>query len=180
MTTTEFPSTSPDPDQPDQSAQPAKRGKLRRFGIPIGAFILGVVIGTSGGSSADEAGSVSAASQATATVTATPPAVTEPAATVTVEAPAPAPVTVTAAPVPDEPESSFDGDGTFVVGEDIQPGTYRNAGSSGCYWARLSGLSGAFGDIIANDIGDGPQVVQISPSDAAFETTRCGTWELAG
>lgn len=177
MTTTEFPANSPDPAEPEPQQKPSK---LRRFGIPIGTFVLGVVIGTSGGSSADEAGNVSAAPQATATVTATPPAVTEPAATVTVEAPAPAPVTVTAAPVPDEPESSFDGDGTFVVGEDIQPGTYRNAGSSGCYWARLSGLSGEFGDIITNGVGDGPQVVQIAADDAAFDTSRCGTWELAG
>ena len=34
------------------------------------------------------------------------------------------------------------GDGTFVVGTDVQPGLYRSEGGSNCYWARLK----AWGD----------------------------------
>ncbi|WP_350258223.1 hypothetical protein [Scrofimicrobium sp. R131] len=69
------------------------------------------------------------------------------------------------------------GSGTMVVGVDIQPGTYRSdASGSSCYWARLSGLSGTFDDIIANGLPDGQAVVTIDPSDKAFDSTRCGTW----
>jgi hypothetical protein len=71
------------------------------------------------------------------------------------------------------------GDGTYVVGVDIQPGVYRSQGGSGCYWKRLSGLSGALDDIIANNFGSGPQVVQIASTDVAFSTSDCSTWMLA-
>lgn len=69
------------------------------------------------------------------------------------------------------------GDGTWLVGEDIEPGVYRNSGDgSSCYWERLSGLSGELGDIIANGIPDGPVVVEIAGSDVAFSSQGCGTW----
>lgn len=68
------------------------------------------------------------------------------------------------------------GDGTWVIGEDIEAGTYRNDGGSWCYWERLSGLSGEFGDIIANGLPDGQAVVEIASSDAAFSSNGCGTW----
>jgi hypothetical protein len=69
------------------------------------------------------------------------------------------------------------GDGTFTVGTDIQPGTYRTrSGSPGCYWERLKGFSGTFGDIITNDNTDGPAVVTIAASDKGFQSSGCGTW----
>lgn len=69
------------------------------------------------------------------------------------------------------------GSGTFLVGEEIQPGTYRTEGTSGfCYWARLSGLSGEFDDIITNDFSEGPSFVTIADTDVAFETSDCGEW----
>lgn len=72
---------------------------------------------------------------------------------------------------------SIPGSGTFLVGEEIQPGTYRTGGTSGfCYWARLSGLSGEFGDIITNDFSEGPSFVTIAETDVAFETSDCGEW----
>lgn len=74
--------------------------------------------------------------------------------------------------------NTIPGTGTFVVGEDVAPGTYRTAGSSGCYWARLSGTSGDLGDVLANGLSDGPLTVTIAPSDEAFETQRCGEWTL--
>jgi hypothetical protein len=60
--------------------------------------------------------------------------------------------------------SSFEGDGTYVVGEDILPGTYRAEASPGCYWetGRGSGTGGIDG-IIENDNPDGPVVIQVTP-----------------
>lgn len=76
--------------------------------------------------------------------------------------------------------NTIPGSGTYLVGEDIQPGTYRTVldGSSSCYWARLAGLSGELGDIIANDNVSGQAFVTIAETDVAFETSRCGEWVL--
>ncbi|MFO8059480.1 MAG: hypothetical protein R6U70_02315 [Bacillota bacterium] len=63
-----------------------------------------------------------------------------------------------------EPQSTASfGPGTYLVGEDIQPGRYRCDGGV-TYFERLSGLSGEFDDIIANvALPDGPVVVDIEP-----------------
>ncbi|MCH8564613.1 hypothetical protein LTH96_02505 [Nesterenkonia sp. LB17] len=72
---------------------------------------------------------------------------------------------------------SIPGSGTFLVGEEIQPGTYRTESTSGfCYWARLSGLSGEFDDIITNGLPEGQGFVTIAETDVAFETSDCGEW----
>lgn len=73
-------------------------------------------------------------------------------------------------------------DGTWLVGRDIQPGTYQAQppAGSGCYWERLSGLSGTLDDIIANDFGSSGQVVvTILATDVAFNSNGCGTWTKA-
>ena len=68
-------------------------------------------------------------------------------------------------------------DGTYQVGTDIQPGTYRTReSSSGCYYERLSGFSGEINDIIANNNTDAPAIVTIRPTDAGFTSSSCGTW----
>ncbi len=72
------------------------------------------------------------------------------------------------------------GPGVHLVGTDIQPGQYRNAGTADCYWARLSSTSGDFGSILANDNVDGQAIVTIAASDAAFTSSRCGTWTKIG
>lgn len=81
-------------------------------------------------------------------------------------------------------ESTFSGDGTFLVGQEIMPGTWRSQGSQdppkSCYWARLASFTGEAGSIIANENSKGPTVVTIEPSDVAFETNRCGTWTRIG
>ncbi len=94
--------------------------------------------------------------------------------------PSPQPVEAAPEPEPVGPKTEFAGDGTFLVGKDIEPGTYRGneAGGKMCYWTRLSGLSGEMGDMIANDIAQGPTVVTIKATDKAFETKRCGAWKL--
>jgi hypothetical protein len=67
-------------------------------------------------------------------------------------------------------------DGMYMIGSDIQPGTYRSSGQSGCYYARLKGFGGTISDIVANDNTDAPAIVSIAASDKGFESTRCGTW----
>lgn len=69
------------------------------------------------------------------------------------------------------------GDGTWTVGVDIAPGTYRSNADVGttCYWGIYT--SGSNGDdIINNDIPGGgrPSVALSAGQD--FNSTRCGTW----
>ncbi|MDD9206814.1 hypothetical protein PU560_10095, partial [Georgenia sp. 10Sc9-8] len=77
---------------------------------------------------------------------------------------------------PSTPAAQFS-DGTFVVGEHIRPGTYRAPGGDSCYWERLSGFSGEFEDLIANDFGSSGAIVTIAATDAGFGSSSCGTWQ---
>jgi hypothetical protein len=92
--------------------------------------------------------------------------------------------TVTAAaPEPEEDEAPADeipGDGTYIVGQDIKPGRYRASGGETCYWARLKDTEGGIDSIIANNISPGQSVVTIKPTDAAFQTSGCGTFTRIG
>jgi hypothetical protein len=72
------------------------------------------------------------------------------------------------------------GSGTYQVGADIEPGTYRTDGGSFCYWARLSGGGGTLDDIIANNNVEGPATVTIDASDWGFENRGCGKWTKVG
>jgi hypothetical protein len=77
---------------------------------------------------------------------------------------------------PPGPQSTIDHDGTFTVGTDIAPGTYRSAGPVGdgaCYWKRLSGSN-----IVDNAMSKKSQVVQIEATDTAFKTSGCQQWQL--
>ena len=73
------------------------------------------------------------------------------------------------------------GPGTYVVGTDIVAGRYFTDPASSCYWERLSGLGGTFGEIIANEFitfNAGQWIVEISGSDRAFRTvSACSTWD---
>ncbi len=84
------------------------------------------------------------------------------------------------APIPKQTAQafpSFSGSGNYIVGTDIQSGTYRTrVGSSGCYYSRLSGFGGDLSDILSNEMTDYPSVVTISLSDKGFKTVRCATW----
>src|SRR5215204_2392201 len=74
-----------------------------------------------------------------------------------------------------ESKTSF-GEGAYIVGTDIDPGTYRNSGGTGCYYERLRDFAGDMNSIIANNNTDNPTVVEIAPSDAGFQSSSCGTW----
>jgi hypothetical protein len=68
------------------------------------------------------------------------------------------------------------GNGDFRVGHDIGSGTYIASQPVGCYWARLSGFSGAPSDVIQSNVGSGE--AEIAPTDVGFSSTGCGTWTL--
>lgn len=70
------------------------------------------------------------------------------------------------------------GDGTFRMGTDLQPGTYRSQGGESCYWERLRGFGGQTADIIANGAGILPQTIYIPSTDAAFRSQGCAPWSL--
>ena len=99
---------------------------------------------------------------------------------------APAQATPTEAPTPvltPMPTSSATsefltfGDGAFIVGTGVKPGTYRTrVASPGCYWDRLSVFGGTPFNIFSNGGSDGPELVTISASDKGFISRGCGTW----
>ncbi len=70
------------------------------------------------------------------------------------------------------------GSGTHIVGTQIKAGRYVTVNASSyCYWERMSGFSGDFDEIIANEIGSGAHlVVDILPTDKGFKSNGCGTW----
>ncbi|WP_406346927.1 hypothetical protein [Streptomyces sp. NBC_00648] len=74
------------------------------------------------------------------------------------------------------------GDGVFLIGRDIEPGTYRSEGPQGdpityCNWARLSGTSGEIKDVISSDSSKGAETVTIAATDKAFRSNGCQTWK---
>jgi hypothetical protein len=68
------------------------------------------------------------------------------------------------------------GDGMFLVNTEIVPGRYRAEGSDFCYGERLSAPDEDFESILANFITEGPAVVDIRPTDVAFNSHGCGKW----
>ena len=88
--------------------------------------------------------------------------------------------TATPTPTP-EPKLSLD-PGMYQVGQDIQPGIYAGRVGTGqldsCYWARLSGASGDFSELLANDNAIGQFYVEIQPTDRFFEV-KCEVTPIA-
>ncbi len=73
------------------------------------------------------------------------------------------------------------GNGVWIVGVDIAPGTYRSGeepdGQPGmCDAARLSGFSGEPEDVIAYKRGYEPFIVTIEATDAGFSSEGCDLW----
>lgn len=76
--------------------------------------------------------------------------------------------------------TTIPGEGTVLVGKEIQPGIYRSPGRDGCYWKRLSAGTGTYKDIIASDHVDGATVVEILAADFAFTAEGCTPFEKIG
>ncbi|MFF0206081.1 hypothetical protein [Streptomyces sp. NPDC005017] len=170
---------------PTGPAGPAHR---RRRWLKYGAVALvSLVVGAGVGSGGDSAGTgeavadAKAAPRPTVTVTRTAEAGAGPAPTVTETVTE----TVTAKPkktVEPGPATSFSGEGEYLVGDDIEPGTYKTAGPEGefgCYWERAEDASGEFGSIIANNNLNGPGRVTLN-SGEYFKTNRCEEWKRVG
>jgi len=137
-----------------QSDQRSWFGRHPILTVILGLFILFIVIGIAGGSSnktstkkSSESGSGSTEQSVKEEVKPT-----------------------------EDPNPHFS-DGTYEVGKEIQPGTYRTRkASSGCYYARLSGFGNAIGDIVTNENTDAPTIVTVEATDKGFTSKRCGVW----
>lgn len=103
------------------------------------------------------------------------------------------PATAQPAPAPPAPTSTaphgapvmMATDGTYLVGTDIQPGTYKSAPTHAnnylfCSWYRLSDLSGSLESNIAIENSPGTTFVTIAPTDVAFKSLSCQPWEKIG
>ncbi|MET7701330.1 hypothetical protein [Streptomyces sp. NPDC005485] len=103
-------------------------------------------------------------------------------ATVTTTETAPqAPAASHSSPAQKIHSGEFAGDGTFIVGQDIKPGTYHTDGPEGgdspdCFWERLSSTSGEANAVITSQATKGQTTVTIAASDKAFTTQGCKTW----
>lgn len=68
-------------------------------------------------------------------------------------------------------------DGTWVVGTDIEPGTYRSSGPVGsattCFWFRLKDTTGDPSSVIAAGDSQGPITLTIKATDAAVKSEGC-------
>lgn len=72
----------------------------------------------------------------------------------------------------------------YLVGVDVQPGTYVSAGSAECFWWRLSSLTGDFWDaepgeqgvLGAGPIHNGQTIVHLDSKDPYFLPVGCGQW----
>lgn len=166
---------SPDPGESPTPPSPPAQRVWPWVLLAVAAFVVGAVLGAAGMSSSKK----SASSTQTVTVQAQPTTETQTttitARTTTTASQSSSSATSSAT---SGPRTSF-GDGTWMVGSGIEPGTYTTEGGAGCYWARLGGLSGETDDIIANDNASGPTSVTISGTDAAFQSQDCGTWTLS-
>jgi len=88
-------------------------------------------------------------------------------------------VDVTASPGSRNPDAALP-QGTYLVGTDVAPGTWRAPGGERCYWARLRDFTGTVSSIVANDVPAGPASVRIAASDVGFESRGCGSWTRVG
>jgi TolA-binding protein len=78
--------------------------------------------------------------------------------------------------------SSINADGTYIVGQDVKPGTYHtngsgNTGANDCYYATLNSTNGSLNSIISNGNFDGPETISLS-GVYAFQVNGPCTWVL--
>ncbi|MEW9551356.1 hypothetical protein [Nonomuraea sp. NPDC050783] len=149
--------------------------------IAVVSLVIGVGIGAGG-----DTGTSAASPRPAGTVTETARAASVPAASVpAASVPAVTGEVAVEPAVSSEgeggPLAAFPGDGQYLVGEDVKPGTYKTAGAdgSGCYWARLKDASGELDAIIANDNVQGQTRVALKKGEF-FDTSGCQDWKRVG
>ena len=75
------------------------------------------------------------------------------------------------------------GPGSWLVGSQIAPGTYRADADAFCYWARLTSFGGTQEEILEDDFlqAAGEVAVTLEESDVGFFTDHeCGSWTRVG
>ena len=63
------------------------------------------------------------------------------------------------------------GDGTYMVGQEVQPGIYEAQGGEACVWFLHRG-----GNQYVTSLSTDSDVVEILGADLAFHTEGCGMW----
>jgi len=153
--------TPPAEPSPTTSRRPMSRALVALIivGVLVVGIVAGVLIGGGGGDDTTTTDDEEASSTGEATTTTTErPTTTEEPTTTTTTLPGVE-------------------DGTHLVPDDIAAGRWMATGSDNCFYARLSGLGGTPEQQITGVITDGgPGVVDIAPTDAAFESLNCGRW----
>ena len=100
-----------------------------------------------------------------------------------------APTAPTAAPSAASPATAAAagtiGEGVWIVGSDIQPGTYRSPGAPAggyCMWSRHSSVAGGPFDAITASDGSkaGQMLVTVQPGDKLFRTHGCAPFTKVG
>lgn len=179
-------------DQPPPFTQPSLESRKRpRVGLLLAvvcglaiAYFVGLGVGRSNASVQAQPVAQPGPVVTTRTVTVPGPTVTVPGPTVTVPGPTvtvPGPTVTVGAPVSgSSPTASSTGStfstGTYEVGTEIQPGTYRTSGSDWCYWERLSSNDGEFDSIITNGNANGPSSLSVKASDAFVRFSGTCSW----
>lgn len=87
-------------------------------------------------------------------------------------------VVILASPAPDEIAQTDElmteiPPGEWLVGVDIEPGSYGTDGGGSCHWEVLSGDPVA---VTASDKPVGKATVELVSSDVAFRSEGCGMW----
>lgn len=171
---TTYPQWPPQLPQQQPERPPVKRRSRHRVWLVIALVVVFILVFAAIAASSDGTSSQLATTPSTQAIQ---PA-SQPTTVLTQVQPTHAAVTPAPAPTR-KPAPSFItfGDGTYQVGHDIQPGTYRTrVASPGCYYERLSGFSGSVSDIIANNDTNNPAIVTIKATDKGFDSQGCGTW----
>jgi hypothetical protein len=73
--------------------------------------------------------------------------------------------------------NTIPGDGTYRVGDDMSPGTYKSVDNEECYWQLSSDANG--NDIIANNNVDGQAIISARAGEY-FESQDCSDWHKIG
>ena len=80
--------------------------------------------------------------------------------------------------LPEQSPLTVFGDGVYLVGAEVVPGTYetRSIEDGLCVWSRLSGFRGTDLERIVSVASDSSGFVTVLESDLGFRSTGCETW----
>ena len=169
-----IPTTGTPPPAPKQTAPWWRKAWVLPTGVGVLALLVGIAIGSASAGTKTK----TVAGPERVVVSASPSPVPT---TIIKKVPVPGPVKVVTKQVP-QTYTQF-GDGTYVVGTDIQPGVFKTAGpnnpadpTASCYWAVLNSLNTQ--DIADNGNISGPTTIQVSGK--ALEVSGGCTWARIG